>query len=118
MKDQASKLREDVIKAKHQEVLDMEWFQTRPEIVKELILNCPPYYTYEMKSTGHHCHIYSYGECLDGCEGTVTVKVLKDGGFFDQHFNDQEGPYSHAVFGIKPKDLKIIGMREDSCTTK
>lgn len=74
----------------HVELIESEWFKTRPTVIQTIILKTPPYQRYTLAGKG--CYImYSYNE-----DGTVTC--------IRQH----EARFEYGVFGIDPKELEPI----------
>lgn len=69
------------------------WFQTRPQVIQEMILDYPPNVLYKF-DTGHVVHLYSYCE-----DGTVTVLHLGYGTKMAYLRKDIR------VFGVKPASL-------------
>jgi hypothetical protein len=76
------------------------WFNSRPEKVRRIIADKPPWNRYRIKVTGQHCCLYSYSE-----DGTVTVTI-------DGHDSEVLAAINRImpvnVFGIDPDDLEII----------
>lgn len=78
----------------------MEWMESRPEEIKQMIEKIPPNLLYMMKSSGHRVTIYSYGE-----DGTVTV-------FVSGQYN--QVTFERRVFGIKPEDLEECDLPDEN----
>ena len=87
-----------------QEILDSEWYKTRPLIIQQAIANYPPIYNYKMKS-GKECIIYSYSEPESGLYEDITVTITKTGiGGGMTAFLD----VGQGVFGVKLTDLEKV----------
>lgn len=70
-----------------------QWLAERPNSVKALATKLPPWFLYELTTTGQKVQIQAYAE-----DGTVRVLVL-------ERWN---GPmlFERSVFGIDPETLK------------
>ena len=74
------------------------WFEERPDIIKELILKCPPQALMINKETNQLMFAISYSE-----DGTIKCGVPAQ---LNNHMcNALPGDY--AVFGLNPDDMKF-----------
>ncbi len=82
----------------------LDWYNSRPEIIKKALNIVPPDKFYKLKSTGVQCYIYSIDEPVTGLFEDVTITVNKTGVGSKPHhpewFNKAQ------VFGIKIEDLE------------
>ena len=69
-----------------------DWLDERPQLIKNMITNYPPYILYLYKPTNHRCHIVGYYE-----DGTVRVAITGE-------YN--RIAFGRTVFGIKLTDLE------------
>lgn len=74
------------------------WLAERPDNVREIAEQYPPWPTYRLKSTGQHCAIRVYDEHDDG---RVTVKITA---WYEPMIMPPRG-----VFGVDPHDLERVG---------
>src|SRR5687767_7352121 len=68
------------------------WYDERPQVIKDLIRELDMWTLYRLKETGHRCTIYSYNE-----DGTVSVAITGQFNLIN---------FGRRVFGIKPEDLE------------
>ena len=61
------------------ELKEDEWYQTRPQIIKDAIDILPPTRYYMFKDSKKECYIISYDEPENGKVEDVTVMVQKTG---------------------------------------
>lgn len=85
-----------------------EWVASRPERVRTLIEQLPPWQYWKIKDTGHKCSILSYDEPVDpAAPVTVKVYVAPDqvrpqlAAMFPDTARD-----GYAVFGLGPETLE------------
>jgi|GEM_PF-7077007 len=71
----------------------LDWYNSRPQIIKDLIDKYPPEYYYEIEGHPYYYIIVSYSE-----DGTLTVYT--DGIF--------PPITSREVFGVSPNNLKKV----------
>lgn len=76
------------------------WLGGRPEIIRSVATQYPPWHRYRLKTTGQHVNIESYFE-----DGTVSVEV---NGHDSSALDAVNGLISFGVFGIDPDDLEVI----------
>ena len=74
------------------------WFESRPDIIKKLILKCPPQALMVNKETNQLMFVLSYSE--DG-----TIKCAVSAQYNNHLYNALPGDY--AVFGLDPDDMKF-----------
>lgn len=95
-----------------QELLHLDWFQTRPEQVRKAILQYPPYWIYKQKQTDYKCRLYSYVENKDGSCTKCSIMILLE----DNPVPDMRFKYplveNRRVFGVKLKDLSRYALME------
>ena len=77
-----------------------EWLRDRPAVIKELAEKLPPWNRYQLKTTGQHCHLYSYSE-----DGTVTITV---DGHDSEILDAMNSAMPINVFGISSDDLEVL----------
>jgi hypothetical protein len=82
----------------------MEWYQTRPEHVRKVIDQCPPYFLYQM-NTGHNAFIYSYTEHEDDQSVTLTVTITNEWNAMIL--------MERRVFGVLPSELTPIRLADE-----
>lgn len=90
-----------------EEIKQTDWYQKRPEVIKQAICKLPPTQLYKFKETGKQCQIVSFEEPKSGKLQDVTCTVQKTGvggvmaemgmGILDMN----------GVFGVKLDDLEI-----------
>jgi hypothetical protein len=84
----------------------LEWYKSRPSIIRKAIDKLPPICLYKIKSSGKQCELISYEEPDSGLFEDVTVTVEKTGiggpmaamGMGELDYNQ--------VFGLKLDDLE------------
>ena len=62
-----------------EEVRETEWYQERPDVIKQAIELLPPIQLYKFKDSGKQCTISSYEEPESNKLEDVTVTVQKTG---------------------------------------
>lgn len=86
-----------------------EWYEERPQIIKDAIEVLPPICMYKIKATGSQCYIVAYSEPEEGTEQileNVTVRVQKTGKggpMFDMGLGELD---TNGVFGLHLTDLE------------
>lgn len=68
-----------------------QWYESRPDCIKQMIRRQPPGQLYTLKTTGQLCKILSYGE-----DGTLRICAWRE---------EIPGFSERQVFGINPDDL-------------
>lgn len=61
------------------EFKELDWYKTRPEIIKQAINLLPPTELWKFKDSGKQCEIYSYDEPKSNKLEDVTVTVICTG---------------------------------------
>jgi len=89
-----------------EELKQTEWYQGKPEVIKQAIELLPPIHLYKFKDSGKQCYIISIEEPDSGKIEDITFTVQKTG---------IGGPMAemglgeldiHDVFGVKISDLE------------
>ena len=86
------------------ELKQTDWYQERPDSIKEAIEKLPPIVLYKFKNSGKQCHIISYDEDKETGEITLTVQKTGLGGAMAQMGLGTLD--TNAVFGVKLDDLE------------
>lgn len=94
-----------------EELKQTEWYQERPQVIKEAIDKLPPIQLYKFKSSGKQCQIISYEEPESGKLEDVTCTIVKTGvgGCLDDA-GLGELDKGQGVFGVKLDDLEPYGV--------
>ena len=61
------------------ELKQTDWYNERPDVIKQAICKLPPTQLYKFKDSGKQCQIYSYSEPESGKLEDVTCTVQKTG---------------------------------------
>ena len=77
-----------------------EWVITRPEHVRKMLREYPPYKLYTLKSTNHIIQLFSYDEDKNTGMISFTVLVL--------HRYNLDLNFERRVFGIEAEDLEMV----------
>lgn len=87
-----------------EDMKNTEWFEQRPQIIKDLICQFPYAATVRMKRTTQIAYVYSWSE-----DGTIRVVITEED---NPHVvNAMKGTYS--VFGCSPDELELIQENPD-----
>lgn len=88
----------------------LDWYNERPQVIKQAINIHPPDKLYVIKATGHQCYIYSYDEPISGLLEEVTITVNKTGISSRKGTTLGEmvmpGYKTAQVFGLKLDDIE------------
>lgn len=84
----------------YNELLRSDWYNKRPQVIKEAIKKLPPCRAYKVKETGQKCVIYGYNS-NEGDKNTkdVILHIL----IVDPDTNDA----IRKVFGYHLEDLEV-----------
>lgn len=82
-----------------------EWYQSRPQVIKDLIEKCDPTVLHRIKNSGEIVQMHGYNE-----DGTVMVLKLGIGGPMDDMIGFIKRGW--GVFGLKPEDLELLSAEE------
>lgn len=88
---------------KLEELMEEEWFQSRPPDIQKMIIKYPPIVLYKFKDSGKVVYMFSYCE-----DGTVTVIHLGYGTEFAFMSRNWK------VFDVKPEDLEALTPEESA----
>jgi hypothetical protein len=90
-----------------EELRETEWYQTRPELIKQVIELLPPIQFYKIKDSSKQCHILSIEEPESGKLEDITVTVQKTGTGGPMTKMGLSSLDMNAVFGLKIEDLEV-----------
>ena len=94
---------EDFGFSKLEELMEEDWFQSRPPDIQKMIVKYPPIVLYKFKDSGKVVYLYSYCE-----DGTVTVIHLGYGTEFAFMSRNWK------VFDVKPEALEALTPEESA----
>jgi len=91
-----------------EELKSSEWYQSRPQIIKDAIELLPPTQLYQFKDSKKQCFIFSYEEPKSGKLEDVTVTVEKIGVGGPMAAMGLGSLDTNRVFGIKMDSLEPV----------
>lgn len=84
-----------------------EWYQSRPQVIKDLMQKCDPTVLHRIKNSGEIVQMLGYNE-----DGTLQVLKLGIGGPMDDMIGFIKRGW--GVFGLKPEDLEPLSIEESN----
>lgn len=90
-----------------EQIMESDWYQTRPDIIKEVIIKTPPTVMYRFKDSKKECFILGYTEGeKEGSPVTLVVqKTGKGGALAEMGMSSID---TNQVFDVLPDDLEPI----------